>query len=127
MPGEAPDQRGSRSAAAIHRGSSAAIHVIRSGNRNEVETFKKKKLDASAHWLRGQEQSASVRLEAASRDEAVGKIKEAFRTSRMKAPAERTSPAQSVPMTAIAMGPPSTSAMAPAIKLPSGISPRSSM
>ena len=46
---------------------------------------KKKKLDASAHWLRGQEQSAEVRLEAASRDEAVGKIKEAFRTSRMKA------------------------------------------
>src|SRR5256714_522794 len=47
--------------------------------------IKKKKLDASAHWLRGQEQSASVRLEAASRDEAVGKIKGAFRTSRMKA------------------------------------------
>ena len=46
---------------------------------------KKKKLDASAHWLRGQEQSAEIRLEAASRDEAVGKIKEAFRTSRMKA------------------------------------------
>src|SRR2546421_548360 len=47
--------------------------------------IKKKKLDASAHWLRGQEQSASVRLEAASRDEAVGKVKDAFRTSRMKA------------------------------------------
>ncbi|PYS97725.1 MAG: hypothetical protein DMF65_10965 [Acidobacteria bacterium] len=46
---------------------------------------KKKKLDASAHWLRGQEQSAEIHLEAASRDEAVGKIKEAFRTSRMKA------------------------------------------
>src|SRR5437588_3703956 len=46
---------------------------------------KKKKLDASAHWLRGQEQSANIRLTAASRDEAVSKIKEAFRASRMKA------------------------------------------
>src|SRR5437660_1952905 len=46
--------------------------------------IRKKKLDASAHWLRGQEQSASIRLEATSRVEAVGKVKDAFRTSRMK-------------------------------------------
>jgi cytochrome c biogenesis protein len=46
---------------------------------------KRKKLDASAHWLRGQEQSAGIRLGAASRDEAVGRIREAFAASRLKA------------------------------------------
>ena len=44
----------------------------------------RKKLDASAHWLRGQEQSASLSLRAASRDEAVGRVERAFRASRLK-------------------------------------------
>lgn len=44
----------------------------------------RKKLDASAHWLKGQEQSASIRLSAATRDEAVGKISEAMRANRLK-------------------------------------------
>jgi cytochrome c biogenesis protein len=46
--------------------------------------IKRKKLDASAHWLRGQEQSASLRLEAAGREEAVGRVTDAFRSSRLK-------------------------------------------
>ena len=45
----------------------------------------RKKLDASAHWLRGQEQSATLALKAASRDEAVKRVSEAFRSSRMSA------------------------------------------
>src|SRR5947209_4959633 len=47
--------------------------------------IKKKKLDASAHWLRGQEQSASLRFEhAASRETVVEKVSAAFASSRMK-------------------------------------------
>ena len=45
----------------------------------------RKKLDASAHWLRGQEQSATLSMAAASREEAVGRVVSAFRSSRMKA------------------------------------------
>src|SRR2546423_1693262 len=45
----------------------------------------RKKLDASAHWLRGQEQSATVQFEKSSREEAVEKIASAMRASRMKA------------------------------------------
>jgi cytochrome c biogenesis protein len=45
---------------------------------------KRKKLDASAHWLRGQEQSASLKLEGAGREEIVGRVTEAFRSSRLK-------------------------------------------
>ncbi|HEX8719224.1 MAG TPA: cytochrome c biogenesis protein ResB [Pyrinomonadaceae bacterium] len=44
----------------------------------------RKKLDASAHWLRGQEQSATVRLAAARRDEAAGLTAEAFRAAHLK-------------------------------------------
>jgi cytochrome c biogenesis protein len=44
----------------------------------------RKKLDASAHWLRGQEQSASVALHAPSRAEAVERVSDAFRSSRMR-------------------------------------------
>jgi cytochrome c biogenesis protein len=44
----------------------------------------RKKLDASAHWLRGQEQSATLSVAAAGRDEAVGRVASAFRASRMK-------------------------------------------
>ena len=44
----------------------------------------RKKLDASAHWLRGQEQSASLSLRAAGREEAVERVLGAFRSSRMK-------------------------------------------
>ncbi|HEX8284398.1 MAG TPA: cytochrome c biogenesis protein ResB [Pyrinomonadaceae bacterium] len=44
----------------------------------------RKKLDASAHWLRGQEQSATLSIDAASRDAAVGQVEAAFRSSRMK-------------------------------------------
>ena len=44
----------------------------------------RKKLDASAHWLRGQEQSATLSLRAESREEAVKRVAEAFRTSRLK-------------------------------------------
>ena len=40
----------------------------------------RKKLDAGAHWLRGQEQSASLRLDAATREDAVGRIKAAMRS-----------------------------------------------
>src|ERR687884_186986 len=40
----------------------------------------RKKLDASAHWLRGQEQSATVRFsEAAGRDAVVEKVSAAFK------------------------------------------------
>ena len=46
--------------------------------------IKRKKLDASAHWLRGQEQSASVRLKAGSLGEAVEKIKSAFASVGLK-------------------------------------------
>jgi cytochrome c biogenesis protein len=45
----------------------------------------RKKLDASAHWLRGQQQSASVRLHAATLEEAAGKISAAMRSAHMKA------------------------------------------
>lgn len=48
-------------------------------------TYIAKKLDASAHWLRGQEQSASIRMTAASREEVVEKISKAFRSVGMKA------------------------------------------
>jgi cytochrome c biogenesis protein len=44
----------------------------------------RKKLDAGAHWLRGQQQSGSVRLRAATRDEAVAKIETAMRTVGLK-------------------------------------------
>jgi cytochrome c biogenesis protein len=44
----------------------------------------RKKLDASAHWLRGQEQTASLSIAAASREEAVGRVERAFRASRLK-------------------------------------------
>ena len=44
----------------------------------------RKKLDASAHWLRGQEQSASVGLRAASRTAAVERVSDAFRSSRLR-------------------------------------------
>jgi cytochrome c biogenesis protein len=40
----------------------------------------RKKLDASAHWLRGQEQSASLRLRAESLAAAVSKVEAAFGT-----------------------------------------------
>jgi cytochrome c biogenesis protein len=46
--------------------------------------IKRKKLDASAHWLRGQEQSASLRLAGADREEVVGRVAEAFRSARLK-------------------------------------------
>ncbi|MCA1621853.1 MAG: cytochrome c biogenesis protein ResB [Acidobacteria bacterium] len=44
----------------------------------------RKKLDASAHWLRGQEQSATLGHQAESRDEVVGRVEAAFRSSRLK-------------------------------------------
>ena len=44
----------------------------------------RKKLDASAHWLRGQEQSANVALHAPSRAAAVEQVSNAFRASRMR-------------------------------------------
>ncbi|HST53402.1 MAG TPA: cytochrome c biogenesis protein ResB [Pyrinomonadaceae bacterium] len=48
--------------------------------------IRKKKLDASAHWLRGQEQSASLRFEhAASRDAVVERVSAAFAGNRFKA------------------------------------------
>jgi cytochrome c biogenesis protein len=46
--------------------------------------IRRKKLDASAHWLRGQEQSASLTLRAENTEEAVGRVVSAFRQSRMK-------------------------------------------
>ena len=45
---------------------------------------KRKKLDASAHWLRGQEQSANLRLKAEDLGAAVAKIKDAFGSIGMK-------------------------------------------
>jgi cytochrome c biogenesis protein len=45
---------------------------------------RRKKLDASAHWLRGQEQSANVRLKAEDINAAVGKIKAAFASIGLK-------------------------------------------
>lgn len=47
--------------------------------------IKRKKLDASAHWLRGQEQSASLRLKAEDLGAAVEKIKAAFGVVGLKA------------------------------------------
>jgi len=44
----------------------------------------RKKLDASAHWLRGQEQHATLSLGAASREEAVARVERGFRASRLK-------------------------------------------
>ncbi len=44
----------------------------------------RKKLDASAHWLRGQEQSATVRLAAPDGAAAVGRVVSGFRASRME-------------------------------------------
>jgi cytochrome c biogenesis protein len=46
--------------------------------------IKRKKTDASAHWLRGQEQSASLSLKASGIEEAVARVSAAFRASRMK-------------------------------------------
>lgn len=45
----------------------------------------RKKVDASAHWLRGQEQSETLRLAASSRAEAVERVAGAFRASRLTA------------------------------------------
>jgi cytochrome c biogenesis protein len=45
----------------------------------------KKKLDASAHWLRGQEQSANLRFAGESREALAKKVAEAFRAARLKA------------------------------------------
>ena len=45
----------------------------------------RKKLDASAHWLRGQEQTATVEFAGATSASAAGKIAGAMRASRMKA------------------------------------------
>jgi cytochrome c biogenesis protein len=45
----------------------------------------RKKLDASAHWLHGQEQSATVQFAKASREETVEKISTAMRSVGMKA------------------------------------------
>ena len=47
--------------------------------------IKKKKLDASAHWLRGQEQSANLKFEDASRDAVVERVSSAFAANRLKA------------------------------------------
>ncbi|PYS76448.1 MAG: hypothetical protein DMF66_14705, partial [Acidobacteria bacterium] len=45
----------------------------------------RKKLDASAHWLRGQEQSASLRFaQASGRDAVVEKVSAAFAANRLK-------------------------------------------
>jgi cytochrome c biogenesis protein len=44
----------------------------------------RKKLDASAHWLRGQEQSAAVRFGGGTRAEAVARVAESMRAARMK-------------------------------------------
>lgn len=44
----------------------------------------RKKRDASAHWLRGQEQSANLSVRAATREEAVERVASAFRASRMR-------------------------------------------
>lgn len=44
----------------------------------------RKKLDASAHWLRGQRPSATLTLTAASPEEAVARVAGAFKAARMK-------------------------------------------
>jgi cytochrome c biogenesis protein len=44
----------------------------------------RKKLDASAHWLKGQQPSATLTMKAANLEEAVSRITEAFRASRLK-------------------------------------------
>jgi cytochrome c biogenesis protein len=44
----------------------------------------RRKLDAGAHWLRGQEQSASLKLKAATLEEAVAKIKAAMGSVRLR-------------------------------------------
>ena len=44
----------------------------------------RKKLDASPHWLKGQEQTATLALRAASVEEAVARLTAAFKGSRMK-------------------------------------------
>jgi cytochrome c biogenesis protein len=44
----------------------------------------RKKLDAGAHWLRGQEQSASLRLKKGAREGAVERIKAAMRSAGLK-------------------------------------------
>ena len=44
----------------------------------------RKKLDASAHWLRGQEQSATTVLHAESRDAAVKQVEAAFRSAGLR-------------------------------------------
>ena len=44
----------------------------------------RKKLDASAHWLRGQRPSATLTLQAAGRAEAVARVAGAFRGARLK-------------------------------------------
>lgn len=44
----------------------------------------RKKLDAGAHWLRGQEQSASLRLDASTREDAVERIRAAMESVRLR-------------------------------------------
>ncbi len=44
----------------------------------------RKKLDASAHWLRGQEQSAGFAAAGESREEVAGNIAAAFRAEKLK-------------------------------------------
>jgi cytochrome c biogenesis protein len=44
----------------------------------------RKKLDASPHWLRGQEQSANIALRADASEAAVGRVVTAFKASRLK-------------------------------------------
>ncbi|HEV2861089.1 MAG TPA: cytochrome c biogenesis protein ResB [Pyrinomonadaceae bacterium] len=44
----------------------------------------RKKLDASAHWLRGQQPSTSFMADGASREEVAGKISAAFRAEKLK-------------------------------------------
>src|SRR6201989_990371 len=44
----------------------------------------RKKLDAGAPWLRGQQQSANVRLQAATREEAVERVNAAMRKVHLK-------------------------------------------
>ncbi len=46
--------------------------------------IKRKKLDASAHWLKGQEQHAELSLRAVARETLVEKITEAFRAVGLK-------------------------------------------
>lgn len=46
--------------------------------------IKRKKLDASARWLRGQEQNATFQIASSTREGATAKIAEAFRAARLK-------------------------------------------